>query len=43
VGYATTNNATMNKYYKEEFLSTKSGGYNKHEGILLADVAHTCA
>jgi len=39
VGYTTTNDATMNKYYNEQFLLTKSGGYNEHEGILSADAA----
>jgi len=31
VGYATMNDATMNVCY------------NEHGGILMADVAHTCA
>jgi len=41
--YATTNDPTMNKCYKEQFLSIKSGCYNEHGGILLADVACACA
>jgi len=43
VGYATTNNVTMNECYNKQFLSIKSGCYNEHKGILSANVAHTCA
>jgi hypothetical protein len=49
VGYATTNDATMNECYNKQFLSVKSGSYNEHRcynergGILSADVACTCA
>jgi len=49
VGYATTNDATMNEWYNEQFLSIKSGCYNEHRcynelgGILSADVARACA
>jgi len=43
VGYATTNDATMNKYYNKQFLSIKSGCYNEHEDILAADTACACA
>jgi len=48
VGYATTNDATTNECYNEQFLSTKSGCYNEHRcynergGILSADVARAC-
>jgi len=44
VGYATTNDATTNECYHEQFLSIKSGCYNEHRcynesgGILSADV-----
>jgi hypothetical protein len=49
VPYTKMNDATMNKCYDEQFLSIESGCYNKHRcynergGILLADVACTCA
>jgi hypothetical protein len=42
VGYATTNDATMNECYNEQFLSIKSGCYNERGGILSADVARAC-
>jgi hypothetical protein len=34
VGYATTNDPTTNECYNEQFLSIKSGCYNKCGGIL---------
>ena len=51
--YATMNDATMNECYNEwcyseQFLSTKSGCYNKHRrynkcgGILSANIECTC-
>ena len=43
VWYATTNEATTNECYNEQFLSIKSGCYNEHGGILSADVARACA
>jgi len=43
MGYATTKDATINKYYNKQFLSIKSGRYNEHGGILLADAACMCA
>jgi hypothetical protein len=43
VGYATTNDATTNECYNEQFLSMKSGCYNERGGILSADVARSCA
>jgi len=39
VGYATTNDATMNECYNEQFLSIQSGSYNERGGILSADVS----
>jgi hypothetical protein len=53
VGYATTNratknNATTNEFYKEQFLSVKSGWYyekccyKERGGILWTDVARVC-
>jgi hypothetical protein len=30
VGYATTNDATMNECYNKQFLSIKSGCYNEN-------------
>jgi len=48
VGYATTNDATTNEGYIEQFSSIKSGCYNEHRcyneggGILSADVARAC-
>jgi hypothetical protein len=35
VGYATTNDPTTNECYNEQFLSIKSGCYNKRGGILF--------
>jgi hypothetical protein len=35
VGYATTNDATTNEWYNEQFLSIKSGRYNERGGILF--------
>jgi hypothetical protein len=43
VGYVTTNYATTNECYNEQFLSIISGCYSKHGGILSAEVAHACA
>jgi len=49
VGYATTNDATINECNNEQFLSIKSGWYNEHRcynehgGIISADVARACA
>jgi hypothetical protein len=43
VGYASTNDATTNECYNEQFLSIKSGCYNERGGILSADVARACA
>jgi len=49
VGYATTNDATKNECYNEQFLSIKSRCYNEHRcynergGILSADVVRACA
>jgi hypothetical protein len=43
VGYATTNDATTNECYNEQFLAIKSGCYNERGGILSADVARACA
>ena len=43
VGYATTNEATMNESYKKQFFSIKSGCYKESGGILSADVARACA
>jgi len=49
VGYATTNDATTNECYNEQFLSIKSGCYKEHRcydergGILPADIACGCA
>jgi hypothetical protein len=34
--------ATTNEYHNEQFLSIKSGCYNKRGGILSADVARAC-
>jgi hypothetical protein len=48
VGYATTNDATRNKCYNEQFLSIKSGHYienrcyNKRGEIPSANIAHAC-
>jgi hypothetical protein len=39
VGYATTDDATNNECYNEQFLSIKSGCYNGREGTLKADAA----
>ena len=44
---ATMNDATMNECYNEwcyseQFLSTKSGCYNKRGGILSANIERTC-
>jgi len=33
VGFATTNDATTNDCYNEQFLSIKSGCYNERGGI----------
>jgi hypothetical protein len=43
VGYATTNDATANKCYNQQFLLINSGCYNEHGEILSADVARACA
>jgi hypothetical protein len=49
VRYATTNDATTNECYKEQFLSIKSECYNEHRyynecgGILTTNVAHVHA
>jgi len=42
IGYATTNDPTINECYNEQFLSIKSGSYNERGGILSADVARAC-
>jgi len=42
VGYATTNDATTNERYNEQFLSIKSGCYRERGGILSADVGRAC-
>jgi len=49
VGYAKINDATMNECYNKQFLSIKSGCYNKHRcynerrGTLSANIARACA
>jgi len=49
VGYVTTNDATTNECYNEQFLSMKSGChneqgcYNERGGILSAEVIRACA
>jgi len=42
VGHATKKDGTTNECHNEQFLSIKSACYNKHGGILSADVARVC-